>query len=88
MTICDNNFKEQTSELAVQHLKDDRQARNDSPFAITTRSMIENMQLISHGYSSSQRFELIMERVINQVNSGEVGNVRRLELELMQAGKV
>lgn len=29
-----------------------------------------------------------MDQLIGQVNSGGVGTVRRLELELMQAGKV
>lgn len=48
--------------------------------------MIEN--IFAHQYSHFPGFELGVEKVIGLVNSGAVGTVRRLELELMQIGKV
>lgn len=86
MTLRDNNFRGQPSELAVQHLKDSLGARNDSPFAIAARFMIEN--IFCHEYSHFPGFEHAMKKLIGQINTDGVGTVRRLELELMQAGKV
>lgn len=48
--------------------------------------MIEN--IFCHEYSQFPGSELGMDQLMGQVNSGGVGTVRRLELELMQAGKV
>jgi hypothetical protein len=48
--------------------------------------MIDN--IFSHQYSHYPGYELSMDQLMSQVNSGGVGTVRRLELELMQAGKV
>lgn len=85
-TLRDNNYRAEHSELAGQHLKDSLVASRNSPFAIAARFMIEN--IFSHQYSNFPGFELSMERLIGQINSSGVGTVRRLELELMQAGRV
>ncbi|KAL7949983.1 hypothetical protein V8C42DRAFT_361057 [Trichoderma barbatum] len=85
MAINDSNYRGQPSELAVQHLKDSLGASHDSPFAIAARFMIDN--IFSHQYSHFPGFELGMEKLIGQINSGGVATVRRLELELMQAGR-
>ncbi|KAL6898246.1 hypothetical protein GGI43DRAFT_88959 [Trichoderma evansii] len=84
-TLREHSYKGQPSELADQHYKDSLVASSDSPFAIAARFMIEN--IISHQYSHFPGSELGMKQLIGQVNSGGVGTVRRLELELMQAGK-
>lgn len=86
MALSDSNYRGQPSELAVQHLKDSLGASHDSPFAIAARFMIDN--IFSHQYSHFPGFELGMGKLIGQINSGGVGTVRRLELELMQAGRV
>ncbi|PNP52897.1 hypothetical protein THARTR1_06738 [Trichoderma harzianum] len=85
MAINDSSYTGQASELAMQHHKDGLGASHNSPFAIAARFMIDN--IFSHEYSHYPGFELRMERLIGQINSGEVGTVRRLELELMQAGR-
>ncbi|KAL6807974.1 hypothetical protein GGI42DRAFT_260975 [Trichoderma sp. SZMC 28013] len=85
MAINDSSYTGQASELAMQHHKDGLGASHNSPFAIAARFMIDN--IFSHEYSHYQGFESRMERLIGQTNSGEVGTVRRLELELMQAGR-
>ncbi|KAL7919681.1 hypothetical protein ACQKWADRAFT_300484 [Trichoderma austrokoningii] len=84
-TLREHSFRRQPSELADQHYKDSLVASADSPFAIAARFMIEN--IFSHQYSHFPGSELGMGQLIGQVNSGGVGTVRRLELELMQAGK-
>ncbi|KAL7915780.1 hypothetical protein GGI35DRAFT_6423 [Trichoderma velutinum] len=85
MAINDSSYTEQASELAMQHHKDGLAASHNSPFAIAARFMIAS--IFSHEYSHYPGFGLAMERLIGQINSGEVGTVRRLELELMQAGR-
>jgi hypothetical protein len=85
-TLRERSYRTQPSELADQHYKDSLAASADSPFAIAARFMIEN--IFSHEYSHFPGSELGMDQLIGQVNSGGVGTVRRLELELMQAGKV
>ncbi|KAL7933658.1 hypothetical protein V8C35DRAFT_327611 [Trichoderma chlorosporum] len=85
MAISDSSYTGRPSELAMQHQKDGLGASHNSPFAITARFMINN--IFSHQYSQFPGFELGMERLINQINSGVVGTVRRLELELMQVGR-
>ncbi|KAM0449073.1 hypothetical protein ACHAO4_008032 [Trichoderma viride] len=84
-TLRERSYRTQPSELADQHYKDSLAASADSPFAIAARFMIEN--IFSHQYSHILGSELGMDQLIGQVNSGGVGTVRRLELELMQAGK-
>ncbi|KAL6884251.1 hypothetical protein HDV57DRAFT_516674 [Trichoderma longibrachiatum] len=69
----------------VQHKRDNVGASHGSPFAIAARFMIEN--IFTHQYSHFPGFELGVEKIIGLVNSGAVGTVRRLELELMQIGK-
>lgn len=86
MAINDSSYTGQASELAMQHHKDGLGASHNSPFAIAARFMIDN--IFSHEYSHYPGFERRMQRLIGQINSGEVGTVRRLELELMQAGRV
>lgn len=85
-TLREHSYRGQPSELADQHYKDSLVAGSDSPFAIAARFMIET--IFSHQYSHFPGSELGMKELIDQVNSGGVGTVRRLELELMQAGKV
>lgn len=85
MAINDSSYMGQASELAMQHHKDGLGASHNSPFAIAARFMIDN--IFSHEYSHYPGFERRMQRLIGQINSGEVGTVRRLELELMQAGR-
>lgn len=85
-TLHEHSYRGQPSALADQHYKDSLAAGANSPFAITTRFIIEN--IFSHQYSHFPGSELGMKQLIGQVNSGGVGTVRRLELELMQAGKV
>ncbi|GFP53510.1 hypothetical protein TASIC1_0002069400 [Trichoderma asperellum] len=84
-TLHEHSYRGQPSALADQHYKDSLAAGANSPFAITTRFIIEN--IFSHQFSHFPGSELGMKQLIGQVNSGGVGTVRRLELELMQAGK-
>lgn len=86
MARSDSTYRGQPFEIAEQHMKDGVGATHGSPFAIAARFMIEN--IFAHQYSHFPGFELGMERLIGQINSGAVATVRRLELELMQAGKV
>lgn len=58
----------------------------NSPFIIAAISMIEN--IFSRQYSYFPEFELGIKQLINLVNAGGVGTVRRLELDLMHVGKV
>ncbi|PTB70905.1 hypothetical protein BBK36DRAFT_1134103 [Trichoderma citrinoviride] len=85
MALSDSNYSGQPFEIALQHIKDSVGATHDSPFAIAARFMIVN--IFAHQYSHFPGFELGMEKLIGQIDSGEVATVRRLELELMQAGK-
>ncbi|TFB03224.1 hypothetical protein CCMA1212_004273 [Trichoderma ghanense] len=85
MARSDSTYRGQPFEIAEQHMKDGVGATHDSPFAIAARFMVEN--IFAHQYSHFPGFELGMERLIGQINSGAVATVRRLELELMQAGK-
>ncbi|EHK20406.1 uncharacterized protein TRIVIDRAFT_68807 [Trichoderma virens Gv29-8] len=85
MAISESSYTGHASELAMQHHKDGLGASHNSPFAIAARFMIDN--IFSHQYSHVPGFELRMEKLIDQINSSEVGTVRRLELELMQAGR-
>ncbi|KAL6881390.1 hypothetical protein J3F83DRAFT_53600 [Trichoderma novae-zelandiae] len=85
MALSDSNYRGQPFEIALQHVKDSLGASHDSPFAIAARFMIEN--IFAHQYSHFPGFELGMRKLLDQINSGAVATVRRLELELMQAGK-
>jgi hypothetical protein len=86
MALIDSNYMGQPFDSSLQHSKDSVGATHDSPFAIAARFMIES--IFAHQYSHFPGFELGMEKIIGQLNSGTVTSVRRLELELMQAGKV
>ncbi|KAL7820991.1 hypothetical protein V8C26DRAFT_392168 [Trichoderma gracile] len=85
MALSDSDYRGQSSEIAAQHKKDSVGATHGSPFAIAARFMVEN--IFAPQYSHFPGFELGMEKVVGQINSGAVATVRRLELELMQAGK-
>ncbi|EGR51786.1 uncharacterized protein TRIREDRAFT_120224 [Trichoderma reesei QM6a] len=85
MALIDSNYMGQPFDSSLQHSKDSVGATHDSPFAIAARFMIES--IFAHQYSHFPGFELGMEKIIGQLNSGTVTSVRRLELELMQAGK-
>ncbi|KAL7893601.1 hypothetical protein HDV63DRAFT_184057 [Trichoderma sp. SZMC 28014] len=84
-TLRERSYRQQPSALADQHFRDSLAAGVDSPLAIAARFMIE--KIFSHEFSHFPGFELGMDQLMGQVNSGGVGTVRRLELELMQAGK-
>ncbi|KAK5998327.1 hypothetical protein PT974_00706 [Cladobotryum mycophilum] len=76
----------QASELAVHHIKDGFGANKDIPFGIAAKYMIESG--FSRQYSDVPGFVSSMRTLINQLNTGQISTVRRLELEMMQAGKM
>ncbi|KAF5003335.1 hypothetical protein FDECE_10111 [Fusarium decemcellulare] len=76
----------QSSDLYMQHLHDPTMAMHgDSPYAIATNFMLKhNFQL----YTNVPAFAASLNDIVQRVNSNSVSTLRRLELELMHAGKM
>ncbi|POR31182.1 Uncharacterized protein TPAR_08605 [Tolypocladium paradoxum] len=76
----------QTSDLCIEHLKDvNLEAYEGSPFSIAANDTIDSLLL---QYGSVPGFESAMRYILGRVKSNYVATPRRLELELMQAGKM
>lgn len=76
----------QASELSIQHIRDGLGVANELPFTIAAKFMIRD--IFSWQFTDSPGFVSSLKYLLEKVNSGQVSTVRRLELELMQAGKV
>ncbi|KAM5348358.1 hypothetical protein ACJ41O_008182 [Fusarium nematophilum] len=76
----------QSSDLYMQHLHDPPLVMHgDSPYAIATNFMLKhNFQ----PYSNDPAFAASLNDLVQRVNSNFVSTLRRLELELMHAGKM
>lgn len=76
----------QTSDLYTQHLRDKTMDVNSgSPFVLTVIFMLTSL---SQRYSAHPEFINSLKDLQQRVNSNSVSTTRRLDLELMQAGKV
>ncbi|KND87892.1 hypothetical protein TOPH_07447 [Tolypocladium ophioglossoides CBS 100239] len=76
----------QASDLCMEHLRDvNLEAYEGSPFSIAASNTIDSLLL---QYGSIPGFQSAMSFVLGRVKSNYVATPRRLELELMQAGKM
>lgn len=76
----------QASDLSVQHLKDvNLEAHKDSPFALAVNFLLK---ILAQQYGENPGFTGSMQHLSSQVNSSHVSTARRVELELMHAGRV
>ena len=76
----------QTSQLYMQHIQDTSlDAHSDSAFALTVAFMLK---LLSQEFPDPPSFTASLKQIEHRVNSNFISTTRRLELELMHAGKV
>lgn len=76
----------QTSGLSMQHIQDiNLDARPDSPFALAVNFMLK---LLAEQYPNAPEFCTILDDLLQRVNNNFISTARRLELELMHAGRV
>ncbi|PNY28742.1 Uncharacterized protein TCAP_01345 [Tolypocladium capitatum] len=76
----------QASDLCMEHLQDvNLEAHEGSPFSVAASNTIDSLSL---RYGSAPGFEPAMSYIRGRVKSSYVATPRRLELELMQAGKM
>jgi hypothetical protein len=76
----------QASELYMQHVHDPSMAMHvGSPYAIATNFMLKHS---FQPYTDIPAFAASLDNLVQRVNSNFVSTLRRLELELMHAGKV
>ncbi|KAG8418604.1 hypothetical protein J3459_012208 [Metarhizium acridum] len=76
----------QTSNLCTKHLKDTNLATmQDSPFVDAAKSLIF---ALSQQYHDAGGFVSSMKELLDRIESNHVCTVRRLELELLQSGKM
>lgn len=70
----------------MQHLKDvNLEAHQDSPFALAVNFMLK---ILAQQYADVPGFEGSMKHLASRVNASYVSTPRRLELEVMHAGRV
>lgn len=70
----------------MQHLKDvNLEAHKNSPFAVAVNYML---RILSQQYSDVPGFVGSMNHLAERVNSSYVSTARRIELEVMHAGRV
>ncbi|KAK8931845.1 hypothetical protein H634G_04354 [Metarhizium anisopliae BRIP 53293] len=76
----------QTSNLCTKHLKDTNLATiQDSPFVDAAKSLV---LALSQQYHNAGGFVSGMKELLDRIESNHVSTVRRLELELLQSGKM
>jgi len=75
----------QTSKLFSRHLQDSPSSSVHQAFAITVTYV--SSQLID-AFSDAEGLRNNVNRIIQRVKTGEICSVRRVEIELLQAGKV
>jgi len=76
----------QASELCLEHMNDiNLDANESSPFSIGAKEAISTL---AQQYNGVPAFRSAMQDVLDRVKSNHIATPRRLELELLQAGKV